>query len=109
MIVSGRNRDKNRAGVVRLAIKYIQDHYPAFWKRKGGEDHFVFVNSDWGACEMGDMWGYSYGELHPVMDEIFQLTLWGCSKNMHLEDSRPCFRPGRDIVAPPNQDVAVYA
>lgn len=90
-----------------MVLDYIKEKYP-FWQRKEGLDHFVFVNSDWGACEVGGMWLYSYGELHPIMDEVSAFTLFGCSKNMNLNDERPCFRKGRDMVLPPFQDPTVF-
>ena len=100
-----RTRNDNKQNVVSFAKEYIRQRWP-YLDRRGGADHIVRPNSDWGNCARGGPGGH--GAMSPVLDDLMTLTLWGMSKNMTLGDDHPCFRPGRDIVIPPIMEHQVY-
>lgn len=91
---------RNRATVkdiyVRGALKYIQKTWPRQWERNNGKDHLIITNDDWGNCEFA-----TPGFFNPTLKDVTTITLWGTTRNMVLESTDPCFRLGRDIVAPP--------
>jgi len=95
----------SKANIVTLALDYVKARFP-FYNKSGGVDHFVMTNSDWGVCEMGG--ASPHGERSPIGRGISVLSLWGCARNMHMEENGECFRPGRDMVVPPDQDINVF-
>eukprot|EP00271_Cylindrocystis_brebissonii_P001473 TRINITY_DN11728_c0_g4_i1.p1 TRINITY_DN11728_c0_g4~~TRINITY_DN11728_c0_g4_i1.p1 ORF type:complete len:925 (-),score=228.51 TRINITY_DN11728_c0_g4_i1:1056-3536(-) len=94
----------NKMAIIRLAFGYIARTWPKYWQRRGGRDHLILSNDDWGICEIGP----EYGRPGTFFANITVLTLWGNTRSMHLTSHDPCFQRGKDIVLPPVMVGEVY-
>eukprot|EP00897_Mesotaenium_endlicherianum_P005535 jgi/Mesen1/5009/ME000025S04409 len=76
-----------------FVINYIRATWP-YWNATEGRRHLWVSNDDHGTCE------YILRRAEPYKNSIV-LTLWGYMRNMHGEESDPCFIRGQDVAIPP--------